>query len=59
MDSAKQNMMAYIMASNFDVLGVLTKHVIMSYLYGTSARSLSRSTRNNIFYVVFHEIRED
>lgn len=32
MDSAKQNMMAYIMASNFDVLGVLTKHVIMSYL---------------------------
>lgn len=32
---------------------------ILSIVVCARARSLSRSTRNNIFYVVFHEIRED
>lgn len=56
MDSAKQNMMAYIMASNFDVLGVLTKHVIMSYLYGTSVITIERS-EEMCFYIVRRPVK--
>lgn len=48
--------MAYIMASNFDVLGVLTKHVIMSYLYGTSVITIERS-EEMCFYIVRRPVK--